>query len=136
MDAVLQPTGQHYARPVRQRAETPAGQRSGTLTGRPAGPTPGVRLTRRGRVLLTALMVALVLVALTLFSGQSAASGSTGTPVPTRTVEVSRGDTLWAIAADAAPEGDIREVVHQIEQLNALPGPALVEGQELVVPVG
>ena len=30
---------------------------------------------------------------------------------------------------------DIREVVHEIEQLNSLPGPVLEIGQEIAVPI-
>jgi LysM repeat protein len=101
---------------------------------RPA-PAP-VRMTRRGRVVVTMLLLVVVLGALTLFSGHSAATGESGTPAPTRTVVVGEGDTLWGIAADVAGPGDIREVVHDIEKLNSLPGPGLVEGQVLAVPAG
>lgn len=102
------------------------------------GGSGAVRLTRRGRVVVTVALVALFLVALTWAGGQSAASDD----VPpersqaTRTVLVSKGETLWAIAAEAAPERDIRTVIHEIQTMNALPGPELVEGQALVVPVG
>jgi hypothetical protein len=77
-----------------------------------------------------------VLAALTLFSGHSAASGEAGQVAPTRTVVVGEGDTLWGIAAAVAQPGEIREMVHEIEKLNSLPGPALAEGQTLAVPVG
>ncbi len=110
---------------------------------RPAAPTGGrpddrssVRLTRRGRVVLTLVLLGLVLGAFVMFSGQSVATGETGAPVPTRTVVVGEGDTLWQIASDVPGGGDIREVVHQIEQLNSLPGPELTVGQEIAVPVG
>jgi cell division protein YceG involved in septum cleavage len=95
-----------------------------------------LRLTRRGRVVVTLLMLVIVLVALTMFSGYSAATREPGTGVDTRTVVVDQGDTLWAIATEAAGERDVREVVHEIQRLNSLPGPELVEGQELAVPVG
>lgn len=98
-----------------------------------------LRLTRRGRIVVTLLLVALFLVALTWAGDQSAASdGPAGTDPgqPTRTVVVSKGDTLWAIAGEAAPGRDIREVMHEIRVMNALPGPELAEGQELVVPAG
>lgn len=97
---------------------------------------PPLRLTRRGRVVVTLLMLALVMVAATFFGGRSAASGESGTPVRTRTVVVDQGDTMWGIAAQVAHGRDIREVIHDIEELNALPGPELVEGQRIAVPVG
>lgn len=97
---------------------------------------PPLRLTRRGRVVFTVLMLVAALTMLTLFSGHSAASGdSSDDRVPTRSVVVDEGDTLWALAAEAAEPGEIREVVHQIQKLNSLPGPELVEGQRLAVPV-
>ena len=101
----------------------------------PTRQTP-VRLTRRGRLVLTLLMLAGVLAALTLFSGHSAASGEAGAVEPTRSVVVGEGDTLWGLAAESAEPGEIREVVHQIQKLNSLPGPTLVEGQVLAIPVG
>jgi LysM repeat protein len=82
------------------------------------------------------VMLGLALALLTVIGPQSAASGESGTPVHTRTVEVGPGDTLWGIAAEVAKPGDLRETVHQIEELNALPGPGLVVGQEIAVPVG
>ena len=108
-----------------------------TSTGtRPAARPGSVRLTRRGRIVVTLLLLALLLGAFVIFSGQSVATHETGTAGPTRTVLVGEGDTLWAIAAEVAGDGDIREVVHEIEQLNSLPGPELIVGQEIAVPIG
>ena len=73
---------------------------------------------------------------LTGLGPHSAATGEAGTPVPTRTVEVGQGDTLWRIASEASAPGQVREMVHQIEELNALSGPGLAVGQEIAVPVG
>ena len=57
-----------------------------------------------------------------------------GTPEPTRVVTVGTGDTLWAIAADLADDGDVRAMMTQIERLNALESGMLSAGQRLVVP--
>jgi hypothetical protein len=95
-----------------------------------------VRLTRRGRVVVVLLLVALLLALFTVFGPRSAATREAGTPVQTRTVEVGPGDTLWGIAAEVAEPGEVRESVHQIQELNALTGPGLVVGQEIAVPVG
>lgn len=99
-------------------------------------PAGRVRLTRRGRLVVTLLLLAVVTAAFVVFSSWSSASGEAGVDVPTRVHVVSEGDTLWAIASEVAEPGEIREVVHQIEKMNSLPGPSLVEGQELAIPVG
>ena len=93
-----------------------------------------LRLTRRGRVVMTLLLLGLVLGAAVLFGGTSVATGDAGATVPTRTVVVGEGDTLWDIAGEVAAPGEVREMVHQIEKLNSLPGPALEVGQQLAVP--
>lgn len=115
--------------PAQRRAEAPA---AAVPHPRPDGQ---VRLTRRGRLVVTLLLLAVVTAAFVVFSSWSSASGEVGVDVPTRVHVVSDGDTLWAIASEIAEPGEIREVVHQIEKLNSLPGPSLVEGQELAIPV-
>ena len=100
---------------------------------RPAA--PAVRLTRRGRIVLTTLFLALVLAAFTAYGARSVATGDHGTPVPTRTVVVSEGDTLWEIAGSVAAPGQVREMVQRIVDLNALSGVTVFEGQELAVPI-
>ncbi len=98
-------------------------------------PTGGeLRLTRRGRVVVTLLFLVMVTVALTFVSGYSAATGAAGDAPPTRTLVVAEGDTLWSIAAQVAGPGEIREVVHEIQELNSLADPALTEGQRIAVP--
>ncbi len=109
-------------------------QRSRAARPTAARPAP-VRLTRLGRVVVVLVMVALLLAALTVFGPHSAATGEKGSPVPTRTVEVGTGDTLWGIAADVAKPGETRAMVHRIEELNALTGPELTVGQQIAVPV-
>ncbi|HET7355064.1 MAG TPA: LysM peptidoglycan-binding domain-containing protein [Nocardioidaceae bacterium] len=93
------------------------------------------RLTRRGRLTVTLVFLGAVLLAAVAFGARSAASGDAGSPVPTRMVQVGPGDTLWDIASQIAGPGQVREKVLQIEELNALPGPALRVGQRLAVPV-
>ena len=103
-------------------------------TRRPVRTTP-VRLTRRGQVAAVLVLLGLLMAVLTVYGSHSAATGEAGTPVPTRTVEVGQGDTLWAIASETAAPGHVREMVHQIQELNALPSSALQVGQEIAVPV-
>jgi LysM repeat protein len=95
-----------------------------------------VRLTRRGRVVAVVMLLVLVFALLTVFGSHSAATGQSGTPVQTRTVEVAPGDTLWSIASDVAASGQTRDLVHQIEELNAMDGPGVTVGQRIAVPVG
>ena len=95
-----------------------------------------VRLTRRGRVVVVLAVLALAFALATVFGPDSAATGRSGTTERTRTVEVRPGDTLWDIASRVAPPGEVRGMVHRIEELNALPGPGVSVGQEISVPVG
>jgi LysM repeat protein len=126
--------------PTLTRQATRRGSRQTTGHGtRPAARPAAqgrVRLTRRGRVVLTMVLLALVLAAAVLLGGTSVATGESGPAVPTRTIVVGEGDTLWEIAGEVAGPGDVREMVHQIQKLNSLPGPALEVGQEIAVPLG
>ena len=96
-----------------------------------------VRLTRRGRV--TVLLLGL---ALALAGGIFLGAGSAATERPgaesTRVVQVGTGDTLWAIAADAAAatgSDDVRSMVTRITHLNALESGMVLAGQRIRVPV-
>ena len=97
-----------------------------------------LRLTRRGRVVVVLLFLVLLLGSLLALGGYSAASDASdarGAAEETRTVVVGEGDTLWDIAAEVAVPGeDVRTVVHALQELNALPGPELAEGQRIAVP--
>ena len=105
-----------------------------TATTRPRPQQGELRLTRRGRVVVVLVFFTVLMAAVLALGGYSAATDSRGPAQPTRTVVVEEGDTLWGIAAAIAGPGDVREVVHELEELNALPGPQLVEGQRLAVP--
>ena len=58
-----------------------------------ARPAPA-RLTRRGRLVVTLVLLGAVLLACVAFGARSAATGDAGSPVPTRMVQVGPGDTL------------------------------------------
>ena len=94
-----------------------------------------VRLTRRGRVVvvIAALLVAFAIGVFVTAAG-SVATQQPGTAEPTKIVQVGAGDTLWDIAADLAADGDVRSVMEEIKQLNALDSGVLQAGQRLVVP--
>jgi hypothetical protein len=115
-------------------AFAPAGRRTSRATRTPRR-TPAVRLTRRGRVAVVLAFLALAAALMTAFGGFATATLDGGTPEPVRIVEVGPGDTLYGIAGDIAEPGKIREMVHHIEQLNALPSAQITVGQRLAVPV-
>ena len=102
---------------------------------RRAVPT-AVRLTRRGRTVLVLAFLGLALALMIPFGGWATASLTGGSPEPVRVVEVQPGDTLYGIASDLAEPGQIRTMVHRIQELNSLPGGQIVEGQKLAVPRG
>ncbi|MEU5885127.1 LysM peptidoglycan-binding domain-containing protein [Spirillospora sp. NPDC047279] len=101
-----------------------------------AGST-GVRLTRRGRIVLTTFVASVLLVLFWLTAGPGARAGDDNEPArPDRlqTVVVEPGDTLWVIASRHSPEADPRRTVQRIIDLNGL-GEAIVQpGQTLKLP--
>ena len=94
------------------------------------------RLTRRGRLVLVLAFLSLAVALMIPLAGWATASLTGGTPEPVRVIQVAPGDTLYAIAAELAEPGEIREMVHRIQQLNSLPGGQITEGQKLAVPRG
>ena len=96
--------------------------------------TGAVRLTRRGRLVLTTVFLTIALVAMVVAAGFATASREGGAPESVRVVEVQPGDTLYALASDIAEPGEIREMVRHIQELNSLSGVALEPGQKLAIP--
>lgn len=122
---------------------------SAVLMGSPTGPSMAgfdpraartrLRLTRRGRVVLTALaavpVVAAILVG-SLASGGAVAGIDDGTPpVAFETVVVGASDSLWGIAESIAPTEDPRDVILEIMRLNGLSDAVVQPGQRLSLPV-
>ncbi|PPB49783.1 peptidoglycan-binding protein [Arthrobacter pityocampae] len=95
-------------------------------------------LTRRGRLLLVGLPIALGVAALILLAAflTSQAQAGESAPASTATVEVSvaSGDTLWDLAVHYAPERDPRDVVAEIVELNDLRSSVVQAGQSIAVP--
>ncbi len=91
----------------------------------------GVRLTRRGRVVLVLFLLALAAVGFALASPASDAA----TPArPHATVVVLPGDSLWSIAARYLPSRDAPRTVEEIRRLNGLDGYTIYAGQKLALP--
>jgi hypothetical protein len=104
-----------------------------------------VRLTRRGRIvvtiMLTAVSVSLVVLAWLAIAARAAQAADGGQSPGAvyqnlTSVVVHPGQTLWSIASQAEPTADPRIVMQQIIELNALHGTSVVPGQRLWVPRG
>jgi LysM domain len=163
--AFRQVTGYRQVREFRQVAEVrfaretrvahaATGPRTGAV-GRPAAGTPGhaalrparrggTRLTRRGRMVVTALLAlaAVLVMAVVWLSVAASAQAADSGPPPASvyqnltSVVVHPGQSLWSIASQAVPSADPRTVMQEIVDLNALQGTGLVPGQHLWVPRG
>ena len=116
------------------------------VTTRTRAVRPGaMRLTRRGRLVVTGLVMLVAIVTATLLWMSVAGSvqaSSRGGPAPrspyqglTRVV-VQPGQTLWSIAAAAEPSANAWAVIQQIIEVNALNGPQVRAGELLWVPQG
>lgn len=94
-----------------------------------------LRLTKRGRVVLT-LLITVPLVIAALFAlvngGGAAASNSAGSTL--QYVTVQSGETLWQLAGEIAPSADPREVASDIVHLNNLSSSDIQAGERLAIP--
>jgi nucleoid-associated protein YgaU len=104
-----------------------------------AARTP-VRLTRRGRMVLTAAAVLTIGAVTMVVAGAAQATGHSGAPAgPGRgvvKVQVRPGDSLWSLAEAYDPGADTRLVIQDILQLNSMTGDRVQPGQVLWVPRG
>ena len=121
-----------------------------TAPTRPPGPPRrapehrrGVRLTRRGRLLLHSSWVALAIgIGLMVPWGSSVpwgslvgASSTHAAGDTTARVVIRQGDTLWQIARRVDSQTDPRITIERIRDLNGLPDSSVRAGAEIVVPV-
>lgn len=105
----------------------------------PSGMQSVTRLTRRGRLARTLVVLSL---AITMVAGFAATSGanSSQSAAPTQAepsysvVVVAPGETLWSVAA-AYASGDVQGLVNEIREVNNLKGYDLQAGQRLRVPL-
>jgi LysM repeat protein len=91
-----------------------------------------VRLTRRGQLVLLALLVVLTGLVGVLVAASTGEAAAPAGPAPA--VVVQPGDTLWSIAARYAPGPDPFGTIERIRQLNGLDGYTVHAGQKLVLP--
>jgi Tfp pilus assembly protein FimV len=120
---------------TRTRSVRPAPVRHLHAVPAPSSARP-VRLTRRGKAVVLGFAVAAIAMLAVVLGSSTVATGEAGTAPDTNTVTVMAGHTLWDIAAEANPNGDIRDTVDEIVRLNSLPNAsALQMGSEIAVPV-
>ncbi len=111
--------------PTRSVVVTPASR---------TGAHSGIRLTRRGRLVLLTAALLLAFVGFTVLSGPAMSTGDAHHAAP-QSVVVASGETLWDIAQRIAPGADPRDVIAEIVDLNALSDAGAIRvGQKLFVP--
>ena len=115
----------------------PAGERSAARS--PAHPP--VRLTRRGRLVVTGMAVVLAAAVSVGLAGAAQALGHSGTQARSGTagaaitkVEVRPGQSLWTLAETYDPNADTRQVIQEIQQLNSMSTDQVQPGQILWMP--
>ena len=95
---------------------------------------PSGRLTRRGRLARTLVVLSLTVVMAAGFASQSGAGQVEASTAPSyEIVVVAPGETLWSVAA-AYASGDVQGLVNEIREVNNLQGFDLQAGQKLRVP--
>lgn len=117
------------AGPAAVRAYTPAEGR--TLADRLG--LAGLRLTRRGRVVL--VLLAMLLLAPMVTWGATAVASSPGEPTEVRVHAVQPGETLWGFAQEVARPGeDVRHAVSRLQELNEMSTGSVRVGELLLLP--
>jgi len=104
----------------------------------PSGQQSFARLTRRGRLARTIVVLSLSVVMVAGFAATSGANQEapvTSAAPSYSVVVVAPGETLWSVAA-AYATGDVQGFVTQIREINNLKGYDLQAGQRLRVPLG
>ena len=101
----------------------------------PAGGCSPVRLTRRGRLVVTlVLLVGFLAVGVLTAGGLASAGTEPGAAATATRVTVQPGESLWSIAEREAPGSDPRDTVEDILRLNHLDSVAVEAGSVLLLP--
>lgn len=101
-----------------------------------AAPRTRLRITRRGRAVLTGLVAAPLVVGVfaAAFGGAAATATSSSVATEPVTITVEAGQSLWQIAAIVAPEANPADVVADILSVNELSSGSVKPGQSLLLP--
>ena len=112
----------------------PARRSAAQSDARPAAPR--LRLTKRGRGVLTTLAAAPLVIAALVFAlnGGMATATLDGSGADFQYVTVDTGQSLWEVAETIAPHADPRDVIAAIMQLNQLESADVLAGQQLAIP--
>ncbi|WP_431247721.1 LysM peptidoglycan-binding domain-containing protein [Leifsonia xyli] len=102
----------------------------------PEGAHVRLRITRRGRAVLSALIALPLVIGAFVFAlnGGGAIANGEQTHVSFQYVTVESGDSLWSVAERVAPNADPRDVIADIVSLNGLESAVVSPGQQLAVP--
>ncbi|MCP2263918.1 LysM peptidoglycan-binding domain-containing protein [Promicromonospora thailandica] len=93
----------------------------------------GLRITRRGRVVL--MLLAMLLVAPMATWGATAVASAPGQPIEVRVHSVQPGETLWGYAQEVARPGeDVRDAVARLQDLNEMSTASVRVGELLLLP--
>ena len=121
-------------------ARKPAAARKAEAARKPAAARTPVRLTRRGRLVLTATGVLAIGAVSMVLAGAARATGHPGAPAgpgaAVTKVLVRPGDSLWSLAEAYDPNADTRLIVQDIQQLNSMTTDQVQPGRILWVPRG
>ncbi len=102
----------------------------------PSGRQTAIKLSRRGRLARTFVVLSLTVVMAAGFASRSGAGQVEASTAPSyEIVVVAPGETLWSVAA-AYASGDVQGLVNEIREVNNLKGFDLQAGQHLRVPLG
>ena len=95
-----------------------------------------LRLTTRGRRLLTGLAALPLVIAALAFAlnGGMATASTEGSTTVVETVTVEAGQSLWQLAEQIAPTADPNEVIAEVLSFNNLSSSSLQQGQQLAIP--
>jgi LysM repeat protein len=101
-------------------------------------PQPHLRITRRGRGVLTLLIAIPLAIGAAVTGigalGAAAGTGNHGTGATFQYVTVESGESLWQVAEAVAPTADPRDVIANILSLNNLSSGEVQPGQRLAIP--
>ena len=102
----------------------------------PVAPRVRLRLTRRGRAVLMALVALPIVIGALVFALNGGGAAATGEQahVTFHYVTVQSGDSLWSVAERLAPNADPRDVIADLVSLNGLESAVVTPGQQLAVP--
>ncbi|MEN2737273.1 LysM peptidoglycan-binding domain-containing protein [Microbacterium sp. X-17] len=95
-----------------------------------------LRLTRRGRAVLTMLVALPIVIGAMVFALNGGGAAATGEQahVTFHYVTVQSGDSLWSVASRIAPNADPRDVIAELVNLNGLSSAVVTPGQQLAIP--